>query len=311
MGWFARAIERSFDLAEKLAGKNDVKRQAGVRALHDLRKKPLEDCDHLALETERLSQVYAVVEGAATGAGGIWTTLIDIPLLFILALRTVLRTGYCYGFPLDRRDRHFIIAVLTAAISGTPEVRRKRLDEIHELEDLLIEGVQEDLLSEELLSILFQLEIFESIPGIGAISGAVINLAFMNRVATTAHRVFQERWLRDNGKVRSIAPAPLHARDLAVGWAGVLQRAAYSSCYAAGFGVALPVCLLASLFGPGDNGVTRGIRDGAHDASEQIERLLGSRERQVRSQKASTRSSALAHLLRLERCFPRCDPKGP
>lgn len=187
------AIDRSFVLAEKLAGKNDIKRRAGVRALHDLRKKPLEECDELALHTGRAAQVYAIVEGAATGAGGIWTTLIDIPLLFVLALRTVLRTGYCYGFPLDRSDRHFVIAVLTAAISGTPEVRRKRLDEIHELEDVLIEGMQEDLLSEELLSILFQLEIFESVPGVGAISGAVINLAFMNRVATTAHHVFQER----------------------------------------------------------------------------------------------------------------------
>ena len=270
------AINGSFDLAEKLAGKSDVKRQAGVRALHDLRKKPLEECDHLALQTERLAQVYAVVEGAATGAGGILTTLIDIPLLFILALRTILRTGYCYGFPLDRRDRHFVVAVLTAAISGTPEVRRKRLDEIHELEDLLIEGVQEDLLSEELLSILFQLEIFESIPGIGAISGAAINLAFMNRVATTAHRVFQERWLRDNGKVRSIAPVPLHPRDLVGGWGGAVSARAYSSFHAASFGVALPVCLLASLFGPGDNAVTRGIRDGAQDASEQIDRMLGS-----------------------------------
>jgi len=279
------AIERSFDLAEKLAGKNDVKRQAGVRALHDLRKKPLEECDHLALQTGRLSHVYAVAEGAATGAGGIWTTLIDIPLLFILALRTVLRTGYCYGFPLDRRDRHFIIAVMTAAISGIPEMRRKRLDEIHELEDRLIEGVQEDLLSEELLSILFQLEIFESVPGIGAISGAVINLAFMHRVAATAHRVFQERWLRDNGKVRSIAAAPLHARDLAVGWAGAIQRATYSSCYAAGFGVALPVCLLTSLFGPGDNAITPGVRNGAQDAGEQIDRVLGSRERKVASRR--------------------------
>ena len=38
----------------------------------------------------------------------------------------------------------------------------------------------------------------------------------------------------------------------------------------------MPVCLLASLFGPGDNAVTRGIRDGAQDASEQIDRMLGS-----------------------------------
>jgi hypothetical protein len=118
----------------------------------------------------------------------------------------------------------------------------------------------------------------------------------MNRVATTAHRVFQERWLRDNGKVRSIAAAPLHVRDLTGGWTGALQRAAYSSCYAASFSVALPVCLLASLFGPGDNAITRGIRNGAQDASEQIDRMLGSQPRKVvsRSLARSRRAGTLA-----------------
>ena len=138
-------------------------------------------------------QVFATAQGAATGAGGTLTTLIDIPLLFILSLRTILKIGHCYGYPLDqRRDRHFVVGASIAAISGTLETRRQRIDDLHRLENILVAETQEELLSEELLSVLFQLEIFEAIPGIGAISGGLLNLAFMRRVDNTARRVFQD-----------------------------------------------------------------------------------------------------------------------
>jgi hypothetical protein len=66
----------------------------------------------------------------------------------------------------------------------------------------------------------------------------------------------------------------VHSRDLVLEWAGVLRRARYSGCYSAGFGVALPVCLLASLFEHADNSVTQGVRDGAIDARTSIGHML-------------------------------------
>jgi hypothetical protein len=270
-----RAIDQGFELAERLVRKEDVLRQAGVENPSDLRDKPLEECDRLAWQAGIFSQALATAEGAATGAGGILTTLLDIPLLFVLSLRTIIKIGHCYGYPHNqKKDRHFIIGTLIAAVSGTLETRTKRLDELHEIEDMLISETQEEIVSEEILSILFQLEIFEGIPGIGVISGAALNLAFMRRVDNTARRVFQERWLRDNGKVRSIAAAPAHSRDLAGGWAGALRRAAYSGCYTASFGLVLPVALIASLFESADNAVTQGVRDGANDARKRAEYIF-------------------------------------
>jgi hypothetical protein len=243
-------IDGSFEIAEKLSGKDDVKSRAGVLDVRELRQKELELCDHLATQAGVFSQVFATAEGAVTGAGGALTTLLDVPLLFILSLWTILKIGHCYGYPLvERRDRHFIVGTLIAALSGTLETRRRRLDELHELEDLLVSETQEEILTEELLSIVFQLEIFDAIPGVGAISGAALNLAFMRRVEKTARRVFQERWLRDSGKIRSISPAPAHPRNLAAGWKGAMGRAMHSGCYAAGFGVALPAFMIASLLG--------------------------------------------------------------
>ena len=187
------AIENGYRAAGLVAGQEDIKRQAGIAQLAELRKKPLEECDRLAERVAAAAQVWATVEGAATGAGGVLTTVIDIPLLFVLSLRTILRIGHCYGYTLDHpHDQKFVLGVLIAATSGSLATRRKRLDRLREVEHLLVEETQEEILADELLSLLFQLEIFEEVPGVGLISGALLNLFFIRRVNVTARRVFQE-----------------------------------------------------------------------------------------------------------------------
>jgi EcsC protein family len=247
--WVVTTIEKAYSVSEMVAGQDDIKRQAGVEQLGELRNQPLEECDRLALRVGLGALSWATVEGAATGAGGVLTTLIDIPVLFVLSLRTILKIGYCYGYSLDHpHDRSVVLGILIAATSGSLATKRKRLDQIREIKHLLVEETQEEILADEALSVLFQLEIFEAVPGIGLISGAVLNLAFIRRVDITARRVFQERWLEDNGKVHVIKPAPVHDRHLLEGWKGALGRAAYSGLYSIGFGVTLPVCFATSLF---------------------------------------------------------------
>ena len=232
-----------------LAGQDDIKLEAGVRDLADLRNKPLEDCDRLANRVGAVAEALATVEGAATGAGGVLTTLIDLPVLFVLSLRTILKIGHCYGYPLEgKREERYVIGVLITATSGTLETRHQRLEQLKQVEELLVEEVREDILTEEALSLLFQLEIFEEVPGLGALSGALLNLCSMRRVEHTARRIFQERWLRENGKIRTIAPAAAHALHLAPGWSGAVGRAAYMGIYTLGFGAALPIWAVASLF---------------------------------------------------------------
>ena len=42
--------------------------------------------------------------------------------------------------------------------------------------------MEEEIIGQELASILFQLEMFEEVPGVGAASGALLNLAWIRRV---------------------------------------------------------------------------------------------------------------------------------
>jgi hypothetical protein len=246
---FARmAIENCYGTAEFLAGAEDVMREAGVNDLAELRTRPLEDCDGVALRVGAVANFWATVEGAATGAGGVFTTILDIPLLFVLSVRTILKIGHAYGYPLDRKsDESFVMGVMVTALAGSLVTKQERLGDLREIEELLIEETQEEIVAEEALSLLLQLEVFEGIPAIGTISGAFLNFTYMRRVDTTARRVFQERWLRDNGKVDDIEPMAAHALHLVAGWPGTGLRAVYSTSYGLAFAAALPVCTIASL----------------------------------------------------------------
>lgn len=262
--------------ANFLTWQQDIKRQAGVSDISELRDRPLEECDRLAQRTGLIAQVVAIAEGAATGAGGVWTTLLDVPLLFVLALRTIRKIGCEYGYRLEEpEDRTFVLGVLLVALSGSLQIRRERLERLRELEELLIEETVEDIVVEEIVSFIFQLEVFEEVPGIGAISGALLNVGFMHRVDTTARRIFQERWLRDNGKVQAIEPAEAHPTALVPGLSGSLRRTVYTGSYYIGFGVALPLCILALPLRPMSNALARGLRDGATAAASAAGHVVG------------------------------------
>jgi hypothetical protein len=268
------AIEKLYTASEMLASREDIMREAGVHDLAELRKKPLEDCDALALRIGASSRIWATIEGAATGAGGVLTTLIDVPLLFVISLRTIMKIGHSYGYPLDEEaDRSFVLGIMIAALSGSLETKQDRLKELREIEELLLEETQEEIIAEEAFALLFQLEIFEEVPGLGALSGALLNLGFIHRVDNTARRVFQERWLRDSGKVDVIEPLVGHTRHLAPGWSGTLGRAAYSSCYSVSFAVTLPGWLVVSMVRPIASALTRNSGEAAGDAVRAARRV--------------------------------------
>jgi hypothetical protein len=73
-------------------------------------------------------------------------------------------------------------------------------------------------MKQKILSFLFQLEIFEEVPGIGAVTGGYFNPTFLQRIELTARRIFQERLLLDTGKIQGeLVPADVPARQLAPG----------------------------------------------------------------------------------------------
>src|SRR3954454_19536899 len=88
------AIEAAYKASDLAATQADIRLQAGVEELSELQHGPLEVCDRLSRRVGTLAQGVATVEGARTGAGGVWTTLLDVPLLFTLCIRTIIKTGH-------------------------------------------------------------------------------------------------------------------------------------------------------------------------------------------------------------------------
>ena len=92
----------------------------------------------------------------------------------------------------------------------------------------------------------------------------------------TARHLFQERWLRDQGKVQEIEPSPDASRAPSLaGWPGVFARVGYSTIYGTSFGVAFPVYLAGAVFAPVTDSIRSGFRDGARAAIEGVDDLLG------------------------------------
>ena len=144
------AIEAAYKFSDFAATTADIKTQAEVNNIEDLKEVPLEVCDRLAARVGVFAQGLATVEGAVTGAGGVWTTVLDIPLLFSLCLRAIIKIGHCYGYILDRpADQNWVLGAFAVSLSTTKQKRAALLARLKVTEDLLLEEGQEQVVVEE------------------------------------------------------------------------------------------------------------------------------------------------------------------
>jgi hypothetical protein len=271
----------------------DILEAAGASAVPDLLNRTLDECDRLADRVKARAEHLALLEGvvpAAVGVaipegGGAVAAAVDVPVLLEASLRTIRRIGHSYGFPLDSvSDRRFVLAILDIANGDDPageaEIRGRLWDldrspDLHRNEADVARPVEE--------SIIDDLPI-EAIPIVGDVANLVLDYAFVRRVDETARRVFQERWLRANGKVDSIEPSPISRRRSSVeGIVAVASEVAYAGAYGVSFGVTFPATLAArAVESVAPDSVLQGFRDGASaagtDSRAFLDRLARSTE---------------------------------
>lgn len=279
------ALDRLEALAEFHDQAADIVEAAGVSAVAELLDRPLEECDRLALMVSVHAEHLALLEGVVPAAigvalpmgGGAAAAVADIPVLLEAAVRATRRVGHCYGFPLvGEADRRFVVAVLELA---------NHAEAAGEVEDRLgiwAEGGSPALkddgseASSEIGSAVVDDLPIESIPIVGDVANLVMDYAFVRRVDATARRVFQERWLRANGKVESIAPASESGRRSSVeGLVAVSSEVAYAGAYGVAFGVTFPATLVAlAVEAVAPEVVLRGFRDGASAATRDSKGFL-------------------------------------
>ena len=82
--------------------------------------------------------------------------------------------------------------------------RLELLGKLQNVENWALAETAEALAMERIGQYLVELASLDAIPGIGAVIGTGTNLIFIRQVLKAAQCVFQERWLRENGKIDSI-----------------------------------------------------------------------------------------------------------
>jgi uncharacterized protein (DUF697 family) len=215
------ALDFSSSLGAWLTDTADVLRDGGVSSVEELRSKDLELSDRLADEVHNWAIGIGVVEGAATGAAGIFGAPVDVPAIITLALRTIHKIGICYGYETKSElDKQFVLGILavSAANSATEKVTAvatlrtlqvtiqkvtwKKMTERAAAnqfsKEAAIIGIKN--LAKQLGINITKRQALVAIPIIGAAVGGSVNGWYIKEVGWAARRYFQERWLRDNRK---------------------------------------------------------------------------------------------------------------
>jgi hypothetical protein len=217
-----KAIEGTSTAAKWLADEGDIKRKGGVSEIRELRTKDLKVSDKLAKDVHNWAIALASAEGIGSGFLGIYGLAVDIPFIITFALRTIHKIGLCYGYQSqEERDRHFALALLSAAGANTPREKTEAVKILRAIDIMvskqtiksIYEKAVQKQLSKEAASLsleklssrlginITERKILQTIPAMGAAVGGSVNGWFLNDVGWAARRGYQERWLFENQRI--------------------------------------------------------------------------------------------------------------
>lgn len=275
-----RAIRLLNTMAEAKMGGFAGSAEGDHETIAARRRLPLEACDRLAADVIRQAERISAGRGLLVRQLGS-AVVGRLPFQLVAALATISKIGHCYGYPLDRPlDRAVVLDLLELAIVEDCRRRAVVLARLHAALDrpenaaLDVEAITaqagRDVLADELAD-----ELVQRVPIIGGLIGFIGDRTFMQITGEAATRFFQERRLRDEGKVTSVAPSAEHFRRSSFGEIGrAVGETVYAGGAIVGFAATLPVAFLgrglARLGGP----VAAGAAAGAHDAAADARHLL-------------------------------------
>jgi hypothetical protein len=150
------------------------------------------------LERLDIYRKTAVIEGAGTGAGGIFLGLADFPMLLSIKMKFLFDAGQIYGLNVEMyAEKVFLLNIFMLAFSSD-ESRKKVLHRIEnwETEQAYWKNVDWRELQQEYRDTIDFVKMMQLIPGIGAFVGAWANNKLMNQLGETTINGFRLRLLK-------------------------------------------------------------------------------------------------------------------
>lgn len=171
-----------------------------IESIEDIGNMPLENMISLGerLQNERMK--LATVQGASTGIGGIFTLVVDIPVILGIALKTLQEIAIIHGYdPNEKQERVFIVKCLqfaSADIVGK-EAILKELSQINEKRDSS-ESMISQLKGWQEVFFTYRdqfgwKKLFQMVPIAGMIFGAFSNKAMIEDVSQAGIMLYRKR----------------------------------------------------------------------------------------------------------------------
>ncbi|MFD1927337.1 EcsC family protein [Sporosarcina siberiensis] len=137
----------------------------------------------------------AVVEGAGTGAGGIFMGMADFPLLLSIKMKFLFEAATIYGFDTNEyEERLFILHVFQLAFSSDEKRKETfRVIEDWEKQKLVLKDMDWKVFQQEYRDYIDLVKMFQLIPGFGAVVGAYANYNLLDHLGETAMNCYRLR----------------------------------------------------------------------------------------------------------------------
>ncbi|PLR77973.1 ABC transporter-associated protein EcsC [Bacillus sp. V3-13] len=158
----------------------------------------LEEKDALFDKKLVLYRKTAAIEGAGTGAGGIFLGLADFPLLLTIKMKFLFEAASIYGFSTNLyEERLFILYTFQLAFSSD-EQKRETLDIIENWDERRKTVAEMDWreFQQEYRDYIDFIKMLQLIPGIGAVVGAYANYNLLDHLGEVAKNAYRLRLLR-------------------------------------------------------------------------------------------------------------------
>ena len=160
----------------------------------------MRDRDYLLEEKTKVYRTTAVVEGAATGAGGIFVGLADFPLLLSIKIKFLYDVAAIYGYDTnDYKERVFILNVFQLAFSSQNHVNQ--IFKYIENWDIYKKTLPDDIndfdwrtFQQEYRDYLDLAKLMQLVPVIGSVVGAYVNHRLLNKLSETAMYAYRMRY---------------------------------------------------------------------------------------------------------------------
>ncbi|MGE6755184.1 EcsC family protein [Rossellomorea sp. NPDC071047] len=162
-------------------------------------KPSLKERETLMKERMEFYRKAATIEGAGTGAGGIFLGMADFPLLLSIKMKFLSECSAIHGYDTKQyEERLFMLYVFQLAFSSDSH-KKHVLDTIEnwDVEKEKLKGLDWRTFQQEYRDYIDLVKLFQLIPGVGAVVGAYANYQLLDQLGEVAKYAYRIRYFHD------------------------------------------------------------------------------------------------------------------